>query len=141
MTAHARVCILVAGMLAAFVALSTGPGARPANAKREPAANGAKSTRGADLFRRHCRSCHGAQGRGDGSRAPFLRPRPRDLTHPETFRFRTPSEIAEVIRSGGRATGLSPAMPAWAGRVDEAGIRALVEHVQALGARTSASER
>jgi len=35
---------------------------------------------GAPVFERHCASCHGPGGRGDGPVAPALSPRPADLT-------------------------------------------------------------
>lgn len=35
---------------------------------------------GRELFVRHCASCHGTEGRGDGSVADFLRNAPPDLT-------------------------------------------------------------
>ena len=38
------------------------------------------SYRGAELFKRFCASCHGANGRGDGPVAPFFKLLPPDLT-------------------------------------------------------------
>jgi mono/diheme cytochrome c family protein len=35
---------------------------------------------GSILYQRHCASCHGAEGRGDGPVAPTLRTPPTDLT-------------------------------------------------------------
>lgn len=35
---------------------------------------------GGAYFQRHCASCHGPEGRGDGAVAPVLRPPPADLT-------------------------------------------------------------
>lgn len=35
---------------------------------------------GEQLYLRHCGSCHGPKGRGDGIAAPFITPRPPDLT-------------------------------------------------------------
>lgn len=36
--------------------------------------------RGEALFQRHCRMCHGQEGRGDGPAAAHLNPKPADLT-------------------------------------------------------------
>lgn len=65
---------------------------------------------GAQLYRRHCASCHGVGGRGDGPAAEALSPRPPDLTKltgtmPDLMR-----EIdgSRTIRGHGSAT-----MPVW----------------------------
>lgn len=39
---------------------------------------------GEDLFKQHCRSCHGKEGYGDGSKAKELDTEMRDLTSEET---------------------------------------------------------
>ncbi len=43
-------------------------------------ADKASIERGQKLYRTHCASCHGAQGRGDGPAGAPLTPRPADLT-------------------------------------------------------------
>ena len=50
----------------------------------EGAASPAPSTDSdaAALYRSHCASCHGTEGRGDGPDAPFLASRPRNLRDP-----------------------------------------------------------
>jgi len=68
------------------------------------------SPNGAALYRRHCASCHGTSGRGDGPAAAALNPPPNDLT-----RYRASAqELMEVIdgRRAVRAHGTS-AMPVW----------------------------
>lgn len=63
-TRHVRVlaCAALAGCLAGCVDERTDP------------------VSGADLYRRHCASCHGVEGRGDGPLAASLRTPPSDLT-------------------------------------------------------------
>src|SRR5580765_6321748 len=38
------------------------------------------ATAGARIYARHCATCHGPDGRGNGPGAPSLIPRPRDFT-------------------------------------------------------------
>jgi mono/diheme cytochrome c family protein len=38
------------------------------------------SVKGQDLFRAHCATCHGLDGKGDGPVAPTLKTKPADLT-------------------------------------------------------------
>ena len=65
---------------------------------------------GVDLYVRHCASCHGVAGRGDGPAAESLTPRPTDLT-------RSSAELAELMRViDGRRTVRahgSSDMPVW----------------------------
>ena len=39
-----------------------------------------KMLTGKGLYLRYCSACHGSDGRGDGSVAPYLKPRPTNLT-------------------------------------------------------------
>lgn len=52
----------------AWLCLTSGASARPLSDT---------SSRGAELYARHCALCHGAQGRGDGEVAALLSPAPR----------------------------------------------------------------
>jgi uncharacterized membrane protein YozB (DUF420 family) len=65
-------------------------------------------------FATRCAACHGAAGHGDGAAAAGLTPRPRDFTDPAWRTARTDLELADIIRRGGPARGLSAAMPAHA---------------------------
>jgi len=65
---------------------------------------------GVDLYVRHCASCHGIAGKGDGPAAEALTPRPSDLT-------RSTAGLAELMRViDGRRTVRahgSAEMPVW----------------------------
>jgi cytochrome c oxidase cbb3-type subunit 2/cytochrome c oxidase cbb3-type subunit I/II len=65
----------------------------------------AVSERGRDLWTQHCASCHGADGRGAGPAARWLRPAPTDLT---THDYAA-SRLADALWNGGAGTS----MPAW----------------------------
>ena len=90
---------------------------------------------GAALYRRHCASCHGIEGGGDGPAAPALSPPPTNLT-------RLQSSVSELMRDIDgtrevRAHG-SSAMPVW-GEVFSQSLlgkpyqrRTALLHVQAL---------
>lgn len=65
----------------------------------EPAGNGAR------LYAEHCAGCHGAEGRGDGPAAAWLRPRPGNLA---AHRY-APAYLAAALWNGVAGTS----MPAW----------------------------
>jgi cytochrome c oxidase cbb3-type subunit 2 len=64
-------------------------------------------------FRRHCATCHGLRGNGQGPSAAFLEPRPRDFTK-GAFKFRStasgalPSDrdLLAVVTDGLRGTSM-----------------------------------
>jgi mono/diheme cytochrome c family protein len=63
------------------------------------------------LFQSRCAPCHGPEGRGDGSTAANLVPRPRNF-HDEAWQRATSDEqIERIIRQGGLAVGKSILMP------------------------------
>jgi high-affinity iron transporter len=71
--------------------------------------------RGEFAYMRHCRGCHGQEGRGDGPYAASLSPRPSDLTRGEYRRLgatggQLPSDeaLSRVIREGIEGTPMGP---------------------------------
>ena len=52
----------------------------PVDVRKVSAASPAQIKDGEALFKEHCVSCHGAQGKGDGTAGTALNPKPRDLT-------------------------------------------------------------
>ncbi len=87
-------------------ALNAHPGrTRPAGGAPPLAAPAAPSARGQALWARHCASCHGPAGRGDGEAAAWLRPAPTDLAAREYSLAR----LGDVLWNGVAGTS----MPAW----------------------------
>ncbi len=103
---------------------------------------------GEALYRRHCASCHGTSGKGDGAVAEFLTPRPTDLTvlTSEQGGDYPASDVMQAI-DGTRAVRAhgDSAMPVWGevfeealqdaphtGRTTLLHLRALVEYIRTL---------
>ncbi|HEU4400609.1 MAG TPA: cytochrome c [Candidatus Polarisedimenticolia bacterium] len=86
--------------------------------------------RGAALFAKHCTSCHGAGGRGDGEAAGDLKVRPADLTDPARIGALSAGEIFWKI-----GHGRNP-MPPFGRILPDLDLWHLVDHVLALSGRT-----
>jgi mono/diheme cytochrome c family protein len=91
----------------------------------------------ADLYRLECMHCHGTEGMGDGSTAPFLEPRPRNY-QPGIFKWTALKDKAHprredlyAIISDGAYTS---AMPSFR-RFSRAQIHGLVDMVRLLSIR------
>ena len=91
----------------------------------------------ADLYRLECMHCHGTEGMGDGSTAPFLEPRPRNY-QPGIFKWTALKDKAHprredlyTIISDGAYTS---AMPSFR-RFSRAQIHGLVDMVRLLSIR------
>ena len=91
--------------LVAFVA-SLGDG--PANPS--PQVDEVLLPRGQQLFAANCAPCHGATGKGDGTAAASLDPKPRDHSNRAYMDTLTDESIAEVVKVGGALRGF-PNMP------------------------------
>lgn len=102
----------------------------------------ADSDTGAALFRRHCASCHGESGHGDGPAVPALKTAPPDLAHSTAD---VPALMAVIDGRRMVPAHGSRAMPVWgtvfeetayrgphAGRTALLATQALAEYVAGL---------
>lgn len=86
--------------------------------------------RGAELFARHCSSCHGAQGSGDGPAAAGLEPPPANMHNAARMDRLSLYDLFNSISLGVEGT----AMPAFAARLNERERWDLASHVASLSA-------
>ena len=116
----------------AQMAFDTALNAHPGKALRPsqpppalPAATASDAPRGRELYARHCATCHGATGTGDGPGAHGLLPRPANLAEHAYANER----LAQVLWNGVSGS----AMSAWRDQ-SPADLAALSQAVQALSA-------
>jgi mono/diheme cytochrome c family protein len=83
--------------------------------------------RGQSIFRQHCMECHGASGRGDGVKAPFLSPRPGNLVSAATS-AKSDKELLRTIAQGKSHT----AMPAWQEVLSVEDQQAVLQYIRSL---------
>ncbi len=102
-------------------------------------AAGAASAQPDALYARHCVTCHGSEGRGDGPAAGLLSPRPRDFTA-GVYKFRstptgtlpTVEDLARTIRVGLPGTS----MPGFEGLISAEDVEALARRLLEWAPRT-----
>jgi mono/diheme cytochrome c family protein len=113
-----------------------------------PAVGAAAAPDGAALFRTHCATCHGSDGRGDGPTAAAMRTPPSDLTRFAIDNGGTfPAQrLRRIIDGRGVSSHGTPDMPVWgvALKRTEAGaddaevaarIEALVRYLMSIQSR------
>jgi mono/diheme cytochrome c family protein len=68
--------------------------------------------KGRALYQKHCATCHGDKGKGDGAAAPFNAEKPPSLADPKLLRTLTDGEILWKVTTGRKEEGevLMPAM-------------------------------
>jgi mono/diheme cytochrome c family protein len=115
--------------MAAAPATPQQPGAASAPAPSDgfPRAQAGRgdAARGAVLYAANCATCHGHGGRGDGPRAYFIFPRPRDFTTEAARATLDRPRLEEAIRHGVRGRE----MPAWRTVLDDQQIADVAEYV------------
>lgn len=90
-----------------------------------PAFQGASPLHGTSLYKRRCMMCHGADGKGYASiKTP-------DFTDPKWQASVKDQELVEVIKNGKKGTH----MPAFAEKLGEDEIRAVVGYVRSMNAK------
>ncbi len=100
-----------------------------ARALKNPVPTNAVSVEaGKAVFAKYCRSCHGAEGKGDGAGAP-KDVKPADLTDPKWDHGSTDGEIFTTIKMG-----VPPKfdMDSWDGRIKDPDIWNLVNYIKTL---------
>jgi mono/diheme cytochrome c family protein len=83
------------------------------------------ASRGALLYAENCVDCHGANGGGDGPRAYFIFPKPRDFHDPATRAYLGRQNLYNGIKFG----VVGKEMPAWGKVLSDAQIADLTEYV------------
>ncbi len=100
--------IVAAIALVSLTVLSLGCEKKPDAA----AAASAISPEAAEAYKTRCATCHGDDGKGSGSAAAALNPKPRDYTDAAWQASVTDEQIKTAILKGGAGIGKSPLMPA-----------------------------
>jgi cytochrome c553 len=86
------------------------------------------------IFHTLCITCHGESGKGDGSAAATLNPKPRNYTDKAWQAKTSDDQIKQIILLGGAGVGKSPMMPASPQLANEpAVIDELVKIVRSFG--------
>lgn len=116
-----RWAVLAGALLAAATALA--PGARA----QDP---------GKELYLRHCGSCHGPDGRGDGIAAPLMTPRPTDLSmlaQKSDGEFPMASVLASIDGRRDVPAHGTREMPIWGERFEAGASDPAARHAEARG--------
>lgn len=85
--------------------------------------------RGADLYQRYCRGCHGEDGRGGGH--TFM-PHVQNLTEKGYIELVPDGYLFMVIADGGEAAGLNSYMPAWRSTLSDQQIKDIIAYIRSL---------
>jgi len=80
---------------------------------------------GRAFFMKNCFTCHGVKGDGNGPRAYFIAPRPRNFTSGESRQTYNRPRLFDAITNGKRGT----VMPAWGKVLDQQQIANVAEFV------------
>ena len=83
--------------------------------------------RGRSIYEQRCLECHGAEGRGDGVKAPFLSPRPGNLVSAATS-AKSDKDLLKIIANGRART----AMPAWKDQLSDDEQREVLRYIRSL---------
>ena len=83
--------------------------------------------RGRAIYLKHCLSCHGLTGNGDGTEAPYLSPRPASLISAGTS-AKSDKELLQIIDQGKPHT----AMRAWNGLLTDEEQRDVLAYIRSL---------
>jgi mono/diheme cytochrome c family protein len=81
--------------------------------------------RGRAYYTQNCVACHGTAGDGQGPRAYFIIPKPRNFTHPASRQTLNRPALFEAIAMG----RVGSEMPAWSKVLDDQAIADLAEYV------------
>jgi mono/diheme cytochrome c family protein len=139
----AMFCVMAMGVVgraepARLAAAQAKPAANAAaKALKNPVpANAASVEAGKAVFAKYCRSCHGAEGKGDGAGAP-KDVHPANLASGKFVHGGSDGEIFTTIKMG-----VPPKfdMDSWDGRIKDPDIWNLVNYIRTLGPKPAAKK-
>jgi mono/diheme cytochrome c family protein len=84
-------------------------------------------SRGKTIYERHCTTCHGPRGHGDGPNALLLTIAPADFHRPGSF-LKSDESLLRMIEHGGV---FSP-MHSWRGRLTDGEMQDVLAYIRAL---------
>jgi len=87
--------------------------------------------RGKAVYERHCQSCHGPSGRGDGPAAASLKVPPTNFQRFQSF-LKSDEELLRTIEHG---VVFSP-MHSWRGRLTDGEMQDVVVYIRLLSQQT-----
>lgn len=130
-----RLIVLIALLLAAFLAFAVAARSEDSNLYPRPASVAGPAIPVLEVYERHCASCHGVTGAGDGPAGAKLHPLPRDFTR-GAFKLRstptgeppTPDDLVRTVWRGVAGT----AMPSFRGLLTGPELQRLAELVLAF---------
>jgi len=85
------------------------------------------------LYEKSCSNCHGPSGKGDGPASKMLKPPPADLG--TVLKGKADTDIAKIIKEGGKALGKSALMPAFGAKLSDDQINSLVQLVKGFSSK------
>lgn len=116
-------------ILKTFMRIDRGPdaGASPGDPRAESMPNDLVGNfdQGRVYYMENCVACHGATGDGDGPRAYFIFPKPRNFRDPATRKYLNRSALYDGIRNG----VIGKEMPAWGKVMTDQQITDIAEFV------------
>jgi len=84
------------------------------------------------LYDKHCLSCHGATGKGDGPAGKAMKPPLEGFA--VSLKGKSDADIFKATKDGLKAPGKSP-MPGYAKKLTDDEINALVKYMKELAAK------
>jgi mono/diheme cytochrome c family protein len=108
------------------------PGSDAPAAQAPPVVDPADQRDGSALYARHCASCHGESGAGNGWNAATLPVPPTAHSDPDLMSARPDDTLYDAIAGGGYVLDRSARMPAFGAMLAPEQIRALVSYIREL---------
>lgn len=88
--------------------------------------------KGKGLFNLYCGYCHGMEGKGDGTNAVNLDPKPRDFTENKYMVTRTDKNLLDIITMGGPAVARSQFMPPFGNTLSKGEILDIIAYIRSF---------
>jgi mono/diheme cytochrome c family protein len=95
------------------------------------AASAGDAAKGKAIFSKTCVGCHGESGKGDGSAAAALNPKPKDLSDKAYNTKLDDTFLHNIITKGGAAVGKAPMMPPF-GQLKPQDVDDVVAYIRSL---------